>query len=421
MRNFNNHVPVLNVMNDQHTGIVDKQNMKSPWLAVLLSKIFPGAGHIYSGEKPRGILYIALTIVLYLALVLSICGFLLIENAANARFMAVIAFAAIFFLLIVSIYVLFDAYKITKRNNPVDAQPAVSKDYRKAWLAAFLSSLFPGIGQFYNGQILKGAGFVAAMIALVITEDTFTPLIIAGLFVYIYGIKDAYDSAETMNGSGNRFFHQNRTIVLFMMVMFALQSIPFSKIIKENVVEAFKIASGSMIPTMTLGDSLLLGKLRSFTSPLKRGDVVVFPYPVNPEKNFVKRVIGLGGDRVQFINGELYVNEQLVSSRLIGERSGEGIRISGQFGPAIEFEEQIGDAKYHVQYLRDKTARNEGHWLIPEDSVFVLGDNRDSSQDSRIWGPVKKDGIKGKAMKIYWSWDRAATKVRWERIGQIIH
>ncbi len=395
--------------------------MKSPWLAVLLSKIFPGAGHIYSGEKPRGILYIALTIVLYLAVVLSVCGFFLVENAANARFMAVIAFAAFFFLLIVSIYVLFDAYKITKRNNPVDAQPAVSKDYRKAWLAAFLSSLFPGIGQFYNGQILKGAGFVAAMIALVITEDTFTPLIIVGLLVYIYGIKDAYDSAETMNESGSRFFHQNRTIVLFMMVMFALQSIPFSNIIKENIVEAFKMPSGSMYPTMKIGDHFFLGKSsRFFVSP-QRGDIVVFPYPVDPGKNFVKRVIGLGGDKIQFVKGELYINEQQIPSQKLDVQEEEGHLRLNTIGPPTVYEERIGDATYRVQYLHDKSSINGGPWLVPQDSVFVLGDNRDNSQDSRIWGPVKRDGIKGKAIKIYWSWDRAAAKVRWERIGQIIH
>jgi signal peptidase I len=78
------------------------------------------------------------------------------------------------------------------------------------------------------------------------------------------------------------------------------------------------------------------------------------------------------------------------------------------------YEEQIGDATYRVKYLRDKSLTNGGPWLVPQDAVFVLGDNRDNSLDSRIWGPVQRSTIKikGKAMKIYWSWNRADATVR---------
>jgi len=385
----------------------------------MLSKIFPGAGHVYCGATSRGGYFITLTIALYLFSLIAVCGFLLVENPIMSRSFIALGLIAFLILLVVSIYVLFDSYKITRRNNPDVVQTVIG--YRKAWLAAFLSSLFPGIGQLYNKQIIKGVVFIAAIVAIAITDDMYSILIIAGLFVYIYGIKDAFDSAEAMNGSDERFFHQNKAIITFMMVMFVLQTIPLGKTIKVNVVEAFKIPSGAMIPTLLIGDHLLVGKIALLAGPLKRGDIVVFPYPENPSKKFIKRVIGLGGDKIQYINGELYINEQPVHSRLIGERPGEGIYSGGQFGSAIEFEEKISDTFYRIQYLRDKSSINEGPWLVPEDSVFVMGDNRGNSQDSRVYGAVKRNGIIGKALKIYWSWDTSESKVRWDRIGEKIY
>ncbi len=121
--------------------------MKHPWLAVLLSRMYPGAGHIYGGARARGIFFIAATVVLLLILLLSICGFLLIEDATTARTMSEIALAVLFVMTVLSIYALFDAYRITKRYNVEQAQSTAAPGDRKPWLAAFLSSLFPGLGQ----------------------------------------------------------------------------------------------------------------------------------------------------------------------------------------------------------------------------------------------------------------------------------
>jgi signal peptidase I len=258
------------------------------------------------------------------------------------------------------------------------------------------------------------------LIIIGVFENFFLPLIIVGLLVYVFGIKDAYDSAEKINDSSGRFFRQDKTILLFVLIMLGLQSIPYSKFIKENFVEAFKMPSGSMLPTMTIGDHFLIGKSRPFFTSLQRGDIVVFPFPEDPSKKFVKRVIGLGGDKLQIINGELYINDTQVASRPLGvEPQNESPSLKG-YGPHALYEERNGDAVYRVQYLRDRSTVNGGPWLVPQDAVFVMGDNRDNSQDSRVWGPVQSSTIKGKALKIYWSWDRGARKVRWERIGEII-
>ena len=148
--------------------------------------------------------------------------------------------------------------------------------------------------------------------------------------------------------------------------------------------------------------------------------MVVFPYPKDPKKGFIKRVIGLGGDKIQITNRNLYVNDQLILATLVGVQEADDPPHSKAYGVPTVYEERIGGVSYCVQYLGDKSAVNQGQWVVPQDRVFVIGDNRDNSQDSRHFGAVRRDDIEGKAFKIYWSWDRVSAHVRWERIGESI-
>lgn len=348
-------------------------------------------------------------------------GFLIAEDATTSWTLSVIALSALLVLLVLGIYALFDAYKITKRYNTTNAQTVADTGSSKSWLAAFLSYLFPGIGQFYNRQVIKGIAFVVAGIGALILEDVFIPLSIFGLLVRLFGIKDAFDSREALSGRGDRFRRQKRAMLLFIVIMLSLKAIPFPDIIKAHAIKAYKTPANSMYPTLRIGDHFLIGKSKSFRTSLKRGDVVVFPYPANPEKSFIKRVIALGGEKVQIINGELYINDQLIPATPTGVPEDDDQPHSKASGPQTMYEERNGDASYRVLYLRDKSAINEGPWLVPEDGVFVMGDNRDNSLDSRSFGPVPRNSIEGKAIKIYWSWNRVAANVRWERIGKTIH
>jgi signal peptidase I len=203
--------------------------------------------------------------------------------------------------------------------------------------------------------------------------------------------------------------------------------------IRQFAVEAFKIPSGSMIPTLDIGDHLLVNKFiygpripftdtRIFTwKEPKRGDVIVFKYPENEDKNFIKRVVGLPGDKIEIKNGRLFINDEPVSIAPVGTSDGkqEGSGYPYYEKPKL-YIEQLGTVKHEIQYLRDQAGYNFGPKIVPADSVFVMGDNRDNSQDSRVWGFVRRNKILGRALIIYWSWDGDDRWVRWERIGSLI-
>jgi signal peptidase I len=178
--------------------------------------------------------------------------------------------------------------------------------------------------------------------------------------------------------------------------------------IRTFVVQAFKIPSGSMQNTLLVGDYILVNKFiygvkipfTDYTAiPVKeprRGDVIVFKYPEDPSKDFIKRVVALGGDTVEIRNKEVFVN---------GER---------QENPhAIHVDPRIVPGAYQP---RD----NYGPVTVPEGTLFTMGDNRDESNDSRFWGFVDASTVRGKAFMIYWSWDREDFGVRWSRLGDII-
>jgi len=202
--------------------------------------------------------------------------------------------------------------------------------------------------------------------------------------------------------------------------------------IRQFVVEAFKIPSGSMIPTLTIGDHLLVNKFiygpripftdsRIFTwKEPQRGDIIVFKYPENEDKNFIKRVVGLPGDKIEIKNGILLINDQPVRITPTDPPADKTVEGEPTFGKPMFYMEQLGSVKHEMQYLHDQTGYDFGPRLVPKDSVFCMGDNRDNSQDSRVWGFVKFNKILGKALIIYWSWDGNDRWVRWERIGTLI-
>ena len=182
--------------------------------------------------------------------------------------------------------------------------------------------------------------------------------------------------------------------------------------IRTFIVQAFDIPSGSMKSTLLPGDYILVNKfiygiripfvnirMFSYKEP-KRGDVIVFLYPKDPSKDFIKRVIGVQGETVRIIEGKIYINDMPISDPW------------GYF-----------DKKEPPGFI--ESVENFGPVVVPDRSLFVMGDNRNNSEDSRFWGVLPLDNVLGKAFIIYFSWNSTAEnltdKVRWSRIGELIH
>jgi signal peptidase I len=397
----------------------DMAAIKHSWKAVFLTGLFTGAGHLYAGARLRGIFLIAFAIILSLTAFGGMAGFLALDAQAAARASMIVSLGSLLLISVIHIAALFDAHKAARKFNSDHGLIVDTTGRKKAWLAMFLSLfLFPGIGQFYNGQVVKGIGFVVALLCVFAGEDIFYQFSLLVLALYFFSIKDAFDSAEKRNGSSERFSNQGNGLLVFIMVMLFFKTMPYGPVIKENFLKAYKIPAGSMVPTLQIGDHLLIDKRQKAVDGLQRGDIVVFPYPENPAKNFIKRAMAFGGDKVQFINGDLYINDDIVPKKLIQTLPGN---LPGRTSNIMVYEEQLGDKAHRIQYLRDDLATfNQGPWIVPDNEVFVLGDNRDNSQDSRVWGAAPRNTIEGKALKLYWSWDGVDGRVNWERIGQSI-
>jgi signal peptidase I len=183
--------------------------------------------------------------------------------------------------------------------------------------------------------------------------------------------------------------------------------------IRTFIICAYKIPSRSMVPTLLVGDHILVNKfmygvkiplLRKIIIPVgepKRGEIVVFIYPNDRSKDFIKRVIGVGGDKLEIKNKKIFINDKEFKDSY------------GAFSDRNILPKSMGE--------RD----NFGPVTVPEKSIFVMGDNRDESLDSRFWGFVDLKDVEGKAFIIYFSRNHEAQNyrewIRWERLGNLLH
>ncbi|KZX79012.1 S26 family signal peptidase [Oleiphilus sp. HI0009] len=192
-------------------------------------------------------------------------------------------------------------------------------------------------------------------------------------------------------------------------------------VLRSFLVEPFQIPSGSMLPTLEVGDFILVNKyeygLRLPVAGTKvvelndpeRGDVIVFKFPEDGKTNYIKRVVGIPGDVIRYDEKQLFINGELVPETLVAN-----------LPPYRLAKEQIGNVTH--QLMEHKLRRNiqaEGEWVVPENSYFVMGDNRDNSNDSRYWGFVPDELVVGKAFAIWMQWKGLTSLPSFSRAGSI--
>lgn len=195
--------------------------------------------------------------------------------------------------------------------------------------------------------------------------------------------------------------------------------------------EPFRIPSGSMIPTLLVGDYIVVNKFAygvrlpvlnskiiDIGSP-QRGDVVVFRYPPDEKLNYIKRLVGLPGDRITYRNKQVLVNGE----RVLQEPSGFYLGDTGQcYGGArvALVTETLGGVEHPVLMSNARLNMPEESWVLGDDEYFMMGDNRDCSQDSRSWGTVPEANLVGRASRIWWHWNLSQGGPDFSRIGDRI-
>lgn len=293
---------------------------------------------------------------------------------------------------------------LAQRTMHDDDEPPES--YGRYPCITFLLSLFcPGLGHMYIGLLRKGI-ILATIGALYIhllslglmgmTFESLAMYVIIAIAYFIYIIVDSVITAFRKQDYQLKQYNNWRFYVSFAILTLCL-NVGSSAVSKRyGALEAFKTPSGSMMGTLLVGDHLIADRTYPGAAAPTRGDIIIFRYPMDPRKNFIKRVIATGGDTVEIVD--------------------KRVRLNGLFIPepyALHTDSAVLDA---AEGRRD----NIPPATVPEGSVFVLGDNRDDSHDSRYWGFVEDKDIKAKALYIYWSWNTVTSTPRFKRIGALI-
>jgi len=335
-------------------------------------------------------------------------------------------------------------------------------------LAVWLSLGTPGLGHFLIGRGRRGLVWFAAQMVILVVLVYLPGALTIPLLVTLLAMRPAVVVDVLVTGRGLNVVPRPGKALGMVLGMLALWG-AIAGVLRSQVVEAFKIPAGAMIPTLEIGDHVFVEKLVHRLREPARGEVVVFEKPHDPERRtFVKRIVALGGDTVEVRCGVLHVNgeaavQELVSSACtywdqdFGEgwvekacsryrETLDGRRYELVFLPHRPTLQQAGSAgamdstpsdfphRHGPRFVEieggaggrfqrsgtgnaDDLCAPRMHYVVPEGHVFVLGDNRDFSSDSRVWGPVPVDSIIGKVASIWWSNGPHQVGIRWSRIG----
>jgi signal peptidase I len=296
---------------------------------------------------------------------------------------------------------------------------------RRAWLAALLSLLMPGLGQIYNRQVRLALVLIilAALLSMparwaiaAASTDSVIPvatiILVIGLVIPLFAIVQAAVGARRAGDIPlawyNRWFVYAGFYVLVAVLSLAAEQLPIPSI------TSYSMPSGSMVPTLLVGD-YTVARTRAFEGRLpERGGLAVFRPPTEPDFDFVKRIVGLPGDRIQMREGRLYLNGTMVERVAIARE--EAAPLLQDFPSDRAYRETLPGGASHLisETSDDGQLDNTPEFVVPAEHVFVLGDNRDRSNDSRAGlGFIPFAGLHDKPLFIYWSADKS-------RIGKVL-
>jgi signal peptidase I len=231
-----------------------------------------------------------------------------------------------------------------------------------------------------------------------------------------------------LKSQGREFDENNEpTVVEYARSFFPIVFIVF--LLRSFLAEPFRIPSASMMPTLLIGDFLLVNKFTyGIRLPIinkkiieidepKRGDIVVFRFPKDPTVDYIKRVVGVPGDKITYYDKRLYINQKMVNQVPLGAYQGVG---QGQdMTGSIHLEENLAGVEHSI-LIRSEAPAAEGSYVVPPGNYFVMGDNRDNSNDSRYWGTVPEENLVGKAFFIWMNWDWDHDGIGFDRIGTML-
>lgn len=262
-------------------------------------------------------------------------------------------------------------------------------------IAAFLLSLVtPGLGHIYNGQLKEGLSYLVGFLLVYLILSSLLLkfyglvcylVIMVGLFLFIS--LDALLGAIKLRAIALKPYNK----WYIYLAVFLLGSVVVRPLlgwtIKNNIVRAYKIPSSGMEPTLLVGDHFIANPRIYKSEKPKRGDIVIFEVSKDPSKDFIKRVIGMEDEKVEVIDNKIYINDKLLDDPW------------GYF-------EDVGSTK------GPPVLETFGPVVVPKNSLFVLGDNRNNSQDSRFFGFVNIKRVKGKPLYLYWAKDKSRISMK---------
>jgi signal peptidase I len=343
------------------------QQNHEPWLAVALTKLIPGFGHFYAQQWRKG------GMILAIVLFCQILTVVLLLSPEGGIWVPIGLFLCAAF--VIPIWAMIDAHRTIRQQND-RAFEASRKQTKDAWLATFLSQWIPGLGHFYLGQWFWGIGLLLGVIwpfSWALGKSS----IVGGIGLLIAGSLNlvspaiAYMTAPAPTKRNTAWLPKFVAVLLFSLVLSLLMPV----FVRTFVMEARYIVGGSMRPSLEVADRVIIDKVTYRQRSPQRGDIILFTSPTDQMPGAaLSRVIGLPGESISIKSGQVRINGQLIPTE---------------------------------KYILESPDYTWESGKIPNQQYVVLGDNRNNSFDSHLWGTVPRQNIIGKAVQRFYPFDRA--------------